>query len=293
MANTLKIVKTGDGKFWHYHNNLGISKFAISDFVISIDGSLFKIIEKDGAIRYNYLITDISVVDQTDASVVETFTDSVVLWNRLKTLNYTPFLIANGDFGFNPSEHDLSEFTNNAIDPFAHLSEVSGGATLDQVLTNGNESTKNAKIGELFLYDASGTAYGKVTINDGVFRAYNKDGNNIFQCENSFFSLLNGAFGGTFDISAITANHSWLFPNKSGTVALLDDVTATTTTYNTKFSYVSGAQEFTVPTGLKILDVRLNKAPLDLYDDYTIDGTTVTILPTLEANDQIVIIGII
>ena len=290
MANTLKIVKKGDAKFWHYHNNLEISKFAISDFVISIDGNSFKIIEKDGARRYNYLVTDISVVDETDTSVVEHYTDAVVLWNRLKTLNYIPFLIANSALSFNPSEHDLNEFNNLASDPFAHRSEVVGGGNLDQILTNGNESLRNAKIGSLLLFDTAGNSYCLVTINDGVFRAYDKDGKNIFQVENSLFSLLNGEFEGVFDISLITDNHTWTFPNRTMTVSGVDDLP---TTYNTKFSYSSGAQDFEIPNALKVLDIRLNKAPLDLIDDYTINDSIVTIIPTLEAGDQIVVIGII
>lgn len=191
--------------------------------------------------------------------------------------------------------------------------------TLNMILTNSNESQLPAKIGELFLYDAAGSAYGKVTINDGVFRAYDKDGKNIFQCENSIFSLLNGTFEGAFDISAITANHTWAWPDKSGTPAMLDDIIpfvasehdlddfvnaspnpfiradaiVATTTYNTKFSYLSGEQEFEVPNALKILDIRLNKAPLDLTDDYTVNNGIVTIIPALEFGDQIVIIGII
>lgn len=63
------------------------------------------------------------------------------------------------------------------------------------------------------------------------------------------------------------------------------------TYYYNKFSYMDGAQTFAVPSTLKVQDIRLNKAPLDLIDDYTIAGTTLTILTTLEANDQVVVIG--
>ena len=91
MANSLKIVKKSAGVFWHYHNNMELSKFAISDFAVSIDGDNFKIVEKDGAKRYNYLIQNITIVDETLASEIETFESAIVFYNRLISLNYTPF----------------------------------------------------------------------------------------------------------------------------------------------------------------------------------------------------------
>ena len=42
MANTLKIIKKGTNKFWHIHNGIDATKFAISTFSASIDGNKFK-----------------------------------------------------------------------------------------------------------------------------------------------------------------------------------------------------------------------------------------------------------
>jgi len=91
MANTLKIIKKSTKVFWHVHNDLNTQKFAISDFEISLDGNNFKIVEVDGAKRYNYLVQDITIVDETGTSAVETFTNAEDFYNRLISLQYTPF----------------------------------------------------------------------------------------------------------------------------------------------------------------------------------------------------------
>lgn len=91
MANTLKIIKKSTKVFWHIHNNLNTQKFAISDFEISLDGNSFKIVEIDGAKRYNYLVENITIIDETGTSAVETFTNADDFYNRLIAIQYTPF----------------------------------------------------------------------------------------------------------------------------------------------------------------------------------------------------------
>ncbi len=92
MANTLLIEKNGYNKFWHTHNENPLTKYAISDFECSIDGNTFKITEFDGAVRFNYLIENITVKDNTTGGAEETFTDPLAFYNRLISLDYTPFL---------------------------------------------------------------------------------------------------------------------------------------------------------------------------------------------------------
>jgi hypothetical protein len=92
MANTLLIEKNGYNKFWHTHNENALTKFAISDFECSIDGDTFKITEFDGAVRFNYLIENITIKDNTTGGAEETFTDPLSFYNRLIELSYTPFL---------------------------------------------------------------------------------------------------------------------------------------------------------------------------------------------------------
>jgi len=53
-----------------------------------------------------------------------------------------PFITAQDIPAFNPSNYDLDEFTNNGIDPFAHISDipVGGTQTLAQTLVLGNNT---------------------------------------------------------------------------------------------------------------------------------------------------------
>lgn len=96
MANTLFIEKYGSNNFWHTHNGNPLTKYAISDFEISLDGDKFNIVEIDGAKRYSYLIEDITLQDHTVGGGIETFTDPQVFYIRLQDVFYTPFLFTAG-----------------------------------------------------------------------------------------------------------------------------------------------------------------------------------------------------
>ena len=63
--------------------------------------------------------------------------------------------------------------------------------------------------------------------------------------------------------------------------------------YNNKFIYTSGAQTFTLPADTQVLNVFLNKAPLYITSEYTVAGTTLTIVAgvVLAANDEIYVTG--
>lgn len=163
MANTLKIHKTGNNIFWHTHNNKEALNFAISDFDCSIDGNVFKIIEKDSAVRYSYLVENITI--QVLNGSIESFSSAETLYQRLFLIGYTPF------------------------------------------------SSKSI-IANLNVY-----------------------------------------------------NQKEIVP-----------------------AIVS--QTFIMPSGMQLISIFLNKAPLDLNDDYTVVGNTVTILTELVVNDQLVFKGL-
>ena len=88
--NTLLIHKKGEKLFWHTHNNLPSTLFAISDFDISIDGNKFKITERNGSMRYEYDVTNVQVKNLANPN--ESFVSGEQLYNRLFQLNYIPFL---------------------------------------------------------------------------------------------------------------------------------------------------------------------------------------------------------
>jgi len=62
--------------------------------------------------------------------------------------------------------------------------------------------------------------------------------------------------------------------------------------YKGTFIYTSGLQEFTVPANTKLNSVFLNRGLLDDLVDWSLSGTTLTILTLLAANDEIKAIGI-
>lgn len=131
MANiyTLLIEKDGINKFRHTHNGLPLSKFMISNFECSIDGNLFKVVEKDGASRFSYLITNITVKDNTDSGTSETFTNPLVFENRLRALGYTPYFNFN-DFGLTTDEYDAIHGADapSAANPFATMANLGSTA---------------------------------------------------------------------------------------------------------------------------------------------------------------------
>jgi hypothetical protein len=98
--------------------------------------------------------------------------------------------------------------------------------TLDQVLTENNESTKDAKIGKLFLYDSIRDFFGAIQISNGIFSVGDTTtGNTLFSVQLGIFKIFNTLFNSAFlNFESLTANRTFTFPNKSGTVAMLDDV---------------------------------------------------------------------
>ena len=96
MPDTLKIFKIGARSFVHRHNDLPATDFSISDFEVSID-TKFRILEKDGATRFPYLIPNITVIDMTAAGNPQwTFAIGQQLEAQLRLLNYTPYVLEGG-----------------------------------------------------------------------------------------------------------------------------------------------------------------------------------------------------
>lgn len=107
--------------------------------------------------------------------------------------------------------------------------------TLNQVLTAGNSSLLDAKIGSLYLYDSTEIDYGRIALNDSDFNFYDVYGPSAKLNRNSI-SLLGavGGFNGTFLLPAITANRTYTLPNASGTIALTSNIPSVTPSALTK-----------------------------------------------------------
>lgn len=96
---TFKIIKKGANNFWHWYNG-DAKKVSISDFEVVLEevSQTFLIVYKNGANvpQQAVSVLHIEVIDETDASLVETFTNVVDLRARLVELGYTAYLSATG-----------------------------------------------------------------------------------------------------------------------------------------------------------------------------------------------------
>ena len=97
--------------------------------------------------------------------------------------------------------------------------------TLNEVLTNGNVSELDAKVGSLYLYDITNDEYGKVTINNNSFKVYDYNDNPIFANEIGISRVWNSiGIEGAISYSSLTGGRIYSMPDQSGTVALTSDI---------------------------------------------------------------------
>ena len=107
---------------------------------------------------------------------------------------------------------------------------IKQNVSLNDVLLVGNTSLLDAKVGRLYLYDTPVTDYGNIVLNQNRFSFNTVTHGEVFRAQRDMFSSFSSSgYRGSFEVSSITANRVWDFPNKSGTVALLSDVPVGTT----------------------------------------------------------------
>jgi hypothetical protein len=86
-----KIIKKGANNFWHYYNN-DAKKLYVSKITFNLEevANTFVLVQANGSnVPANkVLVTDIIVIDETDASVEETFATAEELRVRLNELGY-------------------------------------------------------------------------------------------------------------------------------------------------------------------------------------------------------------
>lgn len=129
----------------------------------------------------------------------------------------------NGDtFGVGETQTSSGDFTEIDITSVinANLQD------LDSVLTEGNESTKDAKIGDLYLYDDFGSpdGYAKLYSNKQSLYFVNKAGESVFQLEKNSLYFSIGSYVYKITTPNITGGRTATFQDASGTVAYLSDI---------------------------------------------------------------------
>jgi hypothetical protein len=109
------------------------------------------------------------------------------------------------------------------------VSFTRGFVTLNDVLGNNNESLLNAKVGSMYLYDATELDYGYISLDDSSYNFYNISGNMVARL-NSTGILLSGNLGpgSTYTsrilVGNISAHRTYGLPNASGTIALTSNL---------------------------------------------------------------------
>ena len=114
----------------------------------------------------------------------------------------------------------------DASGTIAYLSDITS-ISLNQVLTAGNESLLNAKIGQLYLWDNLNNQYSTIRITDSAFIIEGIQGitGPLLQIEPGILNLkASGNFTGSLILSGLTDNRNYALPNKSGTIALTSDI---------------------------------------------------------------------
>jgi len=103
--------------------------------------------------------------------------------------------------------------------------------TLDSVLTNGNTSLLDAKIGELYLWDGPNGSYAKISIQDSTVRiARAGGGTDIIYSDNGYNLILNNGNASAQIINPLTISGNYILPVKTGdqTFAMLSDIPSIT-----------------------------------------------------------------
>ena len=97
---------------------------------------------------------------------------------------------------------------------------------LNQILTNGNTSELDAKIGELYLYDSPNSSYAKISIQDSYLSINRAEGGGtpMLSSDNGYSFTMNNGTANAAIINPLTVSRTYTLPDKSGTIALTSDI---------------------------------------------------------------------
>lgn len=147
-------------------------------------------------------------------------------WSILNVgLGFVPENVLNKSTDVNLGTSDTLYPTQNAVKTYV---DANANATLDEVLTNGNTSLLDAKVGTVGLFDSVNGDYGKIELNDSqfVFSGVTNDPILGVDGTSSVLNLFpNVGITETINYAGITANRTHTLPDKNGTFAMLDDIT--------------------------------------------------------------------
>jgi hypothetical protein len=232
---TFTIIKKGNNNFWHLFNN-GAKEVNLSDFQAVLDSvaQTFIIQALNGANvpQTAVGILDIIVIDETDASLEETFANVEALRTRLVELGYTPYLgaVADNITGLIEAGTNVT-ITGDGTTGSPYVISLSGGGggavtsvnsdtgavivDLQSASDEGATTTNAIETGNIIANDINGgdpSFTGKYNSDDGIGRIIMEDNNSGFIHSLRFLTP--------------TSNLEIDFKDESGTVAYLSDIPA-------------------------------------------------------------------
>ena len=122
---------------------------------------------------------------------------------------------------------DLINDGEDGIHPFITAEDVPPSAsTLNDVLTNGNTSLLDAKVGNLGVWDPANLGYLQIIGGDNNFLFKDSANNSIVYIEQGILGLhKTNSISGNLFTTLLTTSQNYDLPNTSGTIALTSDLT--------------------------------------------------------------------
>jgi hypothetical protein len=215
------IIRKKSLKTW-LHTDSILGDFIISKFYFNADNGNFQVVEQGQSRRVIYDVTDITLYDDTDGGVAETFANITALSLRLEELNYPAFQY---DGQIVSIANLIDAGTNVTItgdgttgSPYVISSSGGGGGAVDSV---------NGDTGAVIVDLQSVTDEGNETTNAIRF---NTAGSVIeIGCDElagQFYFVQEeiSNFKQLFSLQSHTDDRFVAFPDKDGTLAYLDDI---------------------------------------------------------------------
>jgi hypothetical protein len=110
------------------------------------------------------------------------------------------------------------------------------------------------KTAKLWLYDVPNAGYGSLELTDGVLHFEDADGHSMVTMEDGYLTIANAStIRALLNVSGLSANRDYAFPNASGTLALTSDLSGYVTLATAQT--ISGDKIF---TGINSFDYGIN-----------------------------------
>lgn len=105
------------------------------------------------------------------------------------------------------------------------IPSVTGYVPYTGATGNVNLGNNDIYVAKYWMYDEPNDGYGSMHLTDGVFHVEDVDGHSMITFEDAFFTFAKSStIRALLNVSNITVNRDYLFPDASGTIALTSDL---------------------------------------------------------------------